>query len=182
MRNYRPGYDSSWLHFLCRETSWCDDDEESWMTNFGRCALRLWHWSYLCTLIRYLPYMLLKQEANLSILYLNIRRLKGYATPTSRSCFCLHLRPKDDVVVSILVQGKSLFESKMLRCLYVSVGETPLFGSREWFPLCQNRNNNKTQAYFVHHSDLSDLWLRGLGACLNRQVEVRRLRVIQESR
>ena len=48
--------------------------------------------------------------------------LKGYATPKSKWCFCLHFRPKDDVV---MVQGKSLFGSKMLRCLYVS-GETPL--------------------------------------------------------
>ena len=29
----------------------------------------------------------------------------------------LQFRPKIDVVVSILVQGKSLFESRMLRCL-----------------------------------------------------------------
>ena len=59
--------------------------------------------------------------------------LKGYTTPKSRSCFCLHFRPKDDdvVVVSILVQERSHLGSKMLRCLYVSVGETPLFGSRE---------------------------------------------------
>ena len=56
-------------------------------------------------------------------------KLKGYATPRRRLglCFCLHFRPKDDVGISILVQGKSLFESKMLRCLYVSVEETPLF-------------------------------------------------------
>ena len=42
----------------------------------------------------------------------NISLLKGYATPKSRLCFCLHFRPKDDVVVSILAQGKSLFGSK----------------------------------------------------------------------
>ena len=46
--------------------------------------------------------------------------LKGSATPKSRSCFCLHLRPKDDVVISILIQGKSFFGSKMLHCLHVS--------------------------------------------------------------
>ena len=59
------------------------------------------------------------------------RHLKVYTTPISRSCFCLHFRPKDDVVVSILVQGRSLLGSKMLRCLYVSVGETSFFGTRE---------------------------------------------------
>ena len=37
--------------------------------------------------------------------------------------FVLHFRPKDDVVVSILVQGISLLGSKMLRCVYASVGK-----------------------------------------------------------
>ena len=71
--------------------------------------------------------------------------LKGCKTLNSRLCFCLHFKPRDDVVVSILVQGKSLFRSKMLCCLYISVGAAPLFGSKEWFPLYQNQNNNKTQ-------------------------------------
>ena len=52
--------------------------------------------------------------------------LKGYITPKSRSCFCLQFRPKDDVVVSILVQGRSLLGSRILRYLYVFVEETPL--------------------------------------------------------
>ena len=47
--------------------------------------------------------------------------LKGYSTHKSRSCFCLHCRPKDDVAVSILVQGKSLSGTQMLRYLYVFV-------------------------------------------------------------
>ena len=38
------------------------------------------------------------------------------------------------------------------------------------------------QAYVFVKLDLSDLWLRGLGAYLKRQVVVRRLQVIDESR
>ena len=40
------------------------------------------------------------------------KELKGNATPKSRSCFRLHFRLKDDDVVSILVQRKSLLGSK----------------------------------------------------------------------
>ena len=83
-----------------------------------------------------------------------------YATPKSRSCFCLPFRPKDDAVLWILVQGRSLLGSKMLRYLYVSVS---FFGYRDWFSLFQNQYNNKTQAYVYVILDYSDLWLRGLG-------------------
>ena len=62
---------------------------------------------------------------------MNIKSLKEYTTPKSRSCFCLHFRPKDDVIVSILAEGKSLSEQKNSRSQYVSVGETPLFESQE---------------------------------------------------
>ena len=106
------------------------------------------------------------------------KKLKGYATSKSRSCLCLHFRPKDDVVVSILAQGKSLCGSKMLRCWSVFRRNAPKMGCvfrKERFPLYQNQNNNKTQAYVYVNLDLSDLWLWGLGAFLNRQVEVRRL-------
>ena len=147
-----------------------------------RWALLLWIFLFPTYLTFYQVFSYYLQDNETVINWTKQIALKGYTTPKSRSCFCLHLRPKDDVVVSILVQGRSLLGSKIQRCLYVSVGETHLFGSREWFPLCQNRNNNKTQAYVCVHLDLSNLWLRGLGAYLNRQVEVRRLQVIQESR
>ena len=56
-----------------------------------------------------------------------LKYLKGYATLKSRSCFCLHFRPYDDVGL-ILVQGRSLLGSKMLLCLYVSIGgNTPFW-------------------------------------------------------
>ena len=42
-------------------------------------------------------------------------------------------------------------------------------------------NNNKTQAYVLIHLGLSDLWLRGFEAYLNRQIEVRKLQVTLES-
>ena len=94
-------------------------------------------------------------------------------------CFCRGNAPFWITSVISLAQGKSLWIKK-LRFQYVSVGETPLFESQEWFPLHQNRKNNKTQAYVLLHLYLSYLWLRGLGAYLNRQVEVRRLQIIKK--
>ena len=56
--------------------------------------------------------------------------LKGYATPKSRLCFCLHFRPKDDVVVSILLQGKhSLNQKCLVVCPFRRVN-APLFIKR----------------------------------------------------
>ena len=52
--------------------------------------------------------------------------LKGYASPKSSSCFCLHFRRKDDAVISILVQTREItLLIQNATCLYVS-GETPI--------------------------------------------------------
>ena len=50
------------------------------------------------------------------------------------------------------------------------------------FSCTRIETTTKHRAVFVWNFDLSDLWMRGLGAYLNRQVEVRRLQIIQESR
>ena len=84
-------------------------------TNRGRCCLTPVYQAVGCSSMPRTP-------RNLKIIILLLKR---YATPKSRSYFYLHFRPKDDLVVSIMVQGKSLYGFKMLRCLYVS-GETPL--------------------------------------------------------
>ena len=52
----------------------------------------------------------------------------------------LHVCDLWHVIVTFSL-SQELLDSRMLHCLYVSVGETPIFGCKEWFPLYQNRNN-----------------------------------------
>ena len=73
--------------------------------------------------------------------------LKGCATPKSRSCFVYILGLRMMLLfrfwytreITLLIKNATLF-------VRFRKG-TPLFGSQKGFPLCQNRNNNKTQAY-----------------------------------
>ena len=53
--------------------------------------------------------------------------LKGYTTPKSRSCFCLHFRPK---IVSILVEGRSLLGSKCNIVCTFPLGNAPFWIQR----------------------------------------------------
>ena len=61
-------------------------------------------------------HLCLYNTININFQYLIFKQLKEYATPKSRSCFCLHFRPKDDVIVT--------FSVRFCR-------ETPLFESQE---------------------------------------------------
>ena len=73
--------------------------------------------------------------------------LKGYTTPKSRSWFCLHFWPKDDVVVSILVQGRSLLGSRILLFVCFLRGNAPFLIQRV-ISLVQESNQQQNTGLF----------------------------------
>ena len=101
-------------------------------------VLQSWYW-LLGTCIQSFTLIEL-HEGNFKSLY---RKLKGYTTPKSRSCFCLHFRLNDDVVVSILVPGRSLLDPEYYVICTFSKGKRPFCYSESDFPCARIETTTK---------------------------------------